>query len=186
MKVINSSTTVSLPENVKVSVEARTVTVTGPRGSLSKDFKTISVEIIKTNARTLTLSLWFAGRKHLACLGTVSTHIKNMIKGVTVGFQYHMRMCHTHFPINVSVTADKQTVEIRNYLGERILRKVPLLEGCTAELLDPKEIVIRGTNVENVSQCAATIQQSTSVTNKDIRKFLDGMYVSERTIIKSK
>jgi len=31
-----------------------------------------------------------------------------------------------------------------------------------------------------LSRSAANIQQSTSVKNKDIRKFLDGIYVSER------
>lgn len=30
---------------------------------------------------------------------------------------------------------------------------------------------------------AALIQQSTTVKNKDIRKFLDGIYVSEKTTI---
>ena len=30
---------------------------------------------------------------------------------------------------------------------------------------------------------AALIQQSTSVKNKDIRKFLDGLYVSEKTTV---
>lgn len=30
---------------------------------------------------------------------------------------------------------------------------------------------------------AALIQQSTTVKNKDIRKFLDGLYVSEKTTV---
>ena len=37
-----------------------------------------------------------------------------------------------------------------------------------------------GNDIEAVSQSAALIQQSTTVKNKDIRKFLDGMYVSEK------
>ena len=37
-----------------------------------------------------------------------------------------------------------------------------------------------GNSVEAVSQSAALIQQSTTVKNKDIRKFLDGVYVSEK------
>ena len=40
-----------------------------------------------------------------------------------------------------------------------------------------------GNSIDAVSQSAALIQQSTTVKNKDIRKFLDGLYVSEKTTI---
>jgi large subunit ribosomal protein L9e len=43
------------------------------------------------------------------------------------------------------------------------------------------ELVLTGNSLENVSQSAADIQQICRVRNKDIRKFLDGIYVSERT-----
>lgn len=42
------------------------------------------------------------------------------------------------------------------------------------------ELQITGNSLENVSQSAADIQQICRVKNKDIRKFLDGLYVSER------
>ncbi|KAG0252850.1 60S ribosomal protein L9, partial [Mortierella polycephala] len=47
------------------------------------------------------------------------------------------------------------------------------------------EIILIGNDVANVSQSAATIQQTTRVRNKDIRKFLDGIYVSQKGQIKS-
>ena len=42
---------------------------------------------------------------------------------------------------------------------------------------------MQGNSIEAVSQSAALIQQSTTVKNKDIRKFLDGLYVSEKTTV---
>jgi hypothetical protein len=45
------------------------------------------------------------------------------------------------------------------------------------------ELIITGNSVEAVSQSAALIQQLTTVKNKDIRKFLDGLYVSEKTTV---
>ena len=42
------------------------------------------------------------------------------------------------------------------------------------------ELQLTGNSIENVSQSAADIQQACPVRNKDIRKFLDGLYVSER------
>lgn len=45
------------------------------------------------------------------------------------------------------------------------------------------ELVIEGNSLEDVSRSAALIQQSTTVKDKDIRKFLDGLYVSEKTTV---
>ncbi|POS82939.1 ribosomal protein L6 [Erysiphe pulchra] len=42
------------------------------------------------------------------------------------------------------------------------------------------ELQLSGNCLENVSQSAADIQQICRVRNKDIRKFLDGLYVSEK------
>jgi len=42
------------------------------------------------------------------------------------------------------------------------------------------QLELTGNSLENVSQSAADIQQICRVRNKDIRKFLDGLYVSER------
>ena len=44
-------------------------------------------------------------------------------------------------------------------------------------------MIVYGNSIDAVSQSAALIQQSTTVKNKDIRKFLDGLYVSEKTTI---
>ena len=115
---------------------------------------------------------------------TICSHIENMITGVTKGFKYKMRFCYAHFPINVTMVQqnDKEIVEIRNYLGEKRVRRIELLEGVhyvrTADVKD--QIEISGIDITNVSLSCAQIQQSTTVRNKDIRKFLDGIYVSEK------
>ncbi|CAF4399925.1 unnamed protein product, partial [Adineta steineri] len=50
----------------------------------------------------------------------------------------------------------------------------------TASTKQKDELVLEGNDIELVSRSAALIQMSTSVKNKDIRKFLDGIYVSEK------
>lgn len=42
---------------------------------------------------------------------------------------------------------------------------------------------LQGNDIEKVSQSAALINGAAKVKNKDIRKFLDGIYVSERTTV---
>merc|ERR1719413_256058 len=130
--------------------------------------------------RYVQVDLWFATRKQLACVRTVCSHIENMIVGVTRGFLYKMRFVYSHFPINVTSAAGN--VEIRNFLGERRVRKVKLPEGVeyvrSADVKD--QIELSGIDITAVSLTAAKIQQATNVRHKDLRKFLDGIYVSEK------
>lgn len=165
---------------VEVEINARVVKVTGPRGSLTRDFKHINMDLRKVGKNSIRVDLWFATRKQLACVRTVCSHIDNMIVGVTRGFMYKMRFVYSHFPINVTLNGDE--VEIRNFLGEKRVRKVKLLEGVkyvrSADIKD--QIELSGNDITKVSLTAAQIQGQTIVRNKDIRKFLDGIYVSEK------
>ena len=70
----------------------------------------------------------------------------------------------------------------RNFLDEKLIRRVQMAEGVDVEASKnvKDELVLTGNSLENVSQSAADIQQICRVRNKDIRKFLDGIYVSER------
>merc|ERR1719158_108256 len=105
-----------------------------------------------------------------------------MIIGVTRGYQYKMRAVYAHFPINCAISEKDTLVEVRNFLGEKFVRRVRMHEGVTCKNSGNKdELVVEGNSLDAVSQSAALIQQSTTVKNKDIRKFLDGLYVSERT-----
>merc|ERR1739846_45020 len=131
---------------------------------------------------TLKVEKWFGKKKELAAVRTVCSHIQNMIKGVTVGFMYKMRAVYAHFPINCAVSEEGTLVEVRNFLGEKYIRKVKMAPGVTVEnsKAQKDELIISGNSIEMVSKSAALIQQSTTVKNKDIRKFLDGLYVSEK------
>eukprot|EP00537_Pseudo-nitzschia_pungens_P010165 CAMPEP_0172383340 /NCGR_PEP_ID=MMETSP1061-20121228/1225_1 /TAXON_ID=37318 /ORGANISM="Pseudo-nitzschia pungens, Strain cf. pungens" /LENGTH=197 /DNA_ID=CAMNT_0013111547 /DNA_START=118 /DNA_END=711 /DNA_ORIENTATION=+ len=191
MKTVLASRCVEIPEGVEVSVKSRVVTVTGKLGKLERDFKHIPMEcrlVTKTEETEggevektyIQVDLWFATRKQLACVRTVCSHVENMIVGVTRGFLYKMRFVYSHFPINVSTNAGN--VEIRNFLGERRVRKVKLPEGVEYVRSEnvKDQIELSGIDIVAVSLTAAKIQQATNVRNKDLRKFLDGIYVSEK------
>jgi len=185
MKDIRTEDTVTIPSDVQVSIKARLVTVTGPRGTLTKSMRHLNMEITRISRTKLRVLVWHGNRKHVACIRTVCSHIQNLITGVTKGYLYKMRYVYAHFPINVNVYEEGTLVEIRNFLGEKLVRKVQLLPGVKAEISKAQkdEILISGNDLENVSQSAASIQQITNVRDKDIRKFLDGIYVSEKTNI---
>jgi large subunit ribosomal protein L9e len=185
MKLIESSDIVVFPEGVTFTLSNRVLTVKGPRGVLKRDFRHASLDLTREGNNKLRVRKWFGISKELATIRTICSQIKNLIKGVTMGFRYKMRSVYAHFPINIALQDKGSLVEIRNFLGEKIVRRVQLPEGVVAAMSTKQkdELIVEGNDLELVSQYAARIQQSTSVKNKDIRKFLDGIYVSEKTTV---
>lgn len=74
-----------IPDAVEVTVKARIITVTGPRGTLTKNIRHVNMDVrlIKGKANKVTLAVWQGGRKHVACLRTIKSLIENLIIGVT-------------------------------------------------------------------------------------------------------
>ncbi|XP_031629486.1 60S ribosomal protein L9 [Contarinia nasturtii] len=188
MRTINSNQCVKIPRGIVASVKSRIVTIKGPRGILKRNFKHLALDIQMVSPRTLKVEKWFGTKKELAAVRTVCSHIQNMIKGVTYGFQYKMRAVYAHFPINCVTSQNNTVIEIRNFLGEKYIRRVEMAPGVTVvnSTKQKDELIIEGNDIEAVSGSAALIQQSTTVKNKDIRKFLDGLYVSEKTTVVQK
>jgi len=177
MKTILTSDVVEIPEGVTVSAKSRVVTVTGPRGTLTRSFKHLNIALSVTK-KVVKVDIWFGKKKQIAILNTICSHLRNLIIGVTKGFNYKMRFVYAHFPINVAL--ENGSVEIRNFLGEKRVRRVKLLPGVeyvrTKDVKDQIELI--GNDLQSVSLQAAQIWGATRVKNKDIRKFLDGIYVS--------
>jgi large subunit ribosomal protein L9e len=156
----------------------------GPRGVLTKDFKHLDVDAYladgEDGSKQLKVDVWFGKRATLASIRTLCSHVQNMITGTTVGFRYKVRLVYAHFPVNVNIEGKDKIVEIRNFLGEKRVRRVAMLEGVRV-VRNPAikdELLIEGNDLELVSRSAALCGQACLVKNKDIRKFLDGAYVS--------
>ncbi|XP_042493631.1 60S ribosomal protein L9-like [Macadamia integrifolia] len=186
MKTIRTTESMDIPEGVKIKVKAKQIEVEGPRGKLAKNFKHLNLDfhLIKDDEgkQKLQVEAWFGSRKTTAAIRTALTHVRNLITGVTKGYCYKMRFVYAHFPINASITNSNRSIEIRNFLGEKKVRKVDMLDGVTVIRSEKvkDELILDGNDIELVSRSAALINQKCLVKNKDIRKFLDGIYVSEK------
>ncbi|CAI7819914.1 unnamed protein product [Closterium sp. NIES-54] len=120
MKTILASETMDIPKDVKLEIKAKKVRVTGPRGKLFRDFRHLNLDFqIVEEGTKLKVDAWFGTRKTMASIRTAISHVQNLIKGVTVGFKYKMRLVYAHFPINSSISSSADNIEIRNFLGEK-------------------------------------------------------------------
>ena len=176
MRAIETVKTVEIPEGVEGMLDGRLVTIKGEKGELTRDFSHAPIKI-QLDGKTVTVQASWPRKKEAALVGTVRSHIQNMIKGVTTGFTYKLKIVFSHFPITVKIIG--KTLIIENFIGERNPRKAKIM-GESTIIIKGDDIIVQGINLEDVSQTAANIQNSTKIRNKDPRVFLDGIYVYEQ------
>ncbi|KPV65442.1 MAG: 50S ribosomal protein L6 [Candidatus Bathyarchaeota archaeon BA1] len=176
MGAVEVAKSIEIPEGVEVSVDGKVVTVRGEKGELIRDFSHTPVSIRLQENLIMVQAKW-PQKREAALVGTVCSHIQNMIIGVTKGFTYKLKVVFSHFPISVKV--DGKTVKIENFTGERSPRVAKIM-GDTKVSVKDDDIILQGINVEDVSQTAANIERATKVKRKDPRVFLDGIYTYER------
>jgi large subunit ribosomal protein L6 len=177
MKIPELKAEVEIPEKVQVSVEGRTVKVTGPKGDLQRVFNFPRIDAKVENNHIL-LKVKDATRREKTQSGTMVSHLRNMVKGVTEGHVYKLKICSGHFPMNVSVSGD--TFTIKNFLGEKVPRTLKIKEGAAVKI-DGNDVIVESTDIETAGQVAADIEQLTRITNRDIRIFQDGIYIIEKS-----
>jgi len=168
--------TVDIPESIDVSVEGRQVSVTGPLGKLERDFSHAPVTIHLGDGKVSVEVRW-PDKMQAAMVGTVRSHVRNMIRGVQKGFTFKLKVVFAHFPVNVKVEGNRVVIE--NFGGERRPRVVDFGEGVRVSI-EGEDVVVKGIDLEKVSQTASEIEQATHIKKKDPRVFLDGIYVYER------
>lgn len=168
---------ITVPKNVAVTVTKKDVSVKGKLGELTKSFK---LERVKAEQKdeTLTLSMENAKTQEKANLGSIAAHIKNMVDGVERGHKYALKILYKHFPINVSIEKDR--VVIKNFAGEKKPRFAKIV-GSSKVTLKGDVIEVDGTDIEQVGQTAANIEQATRIKKKDIRIFQDGIFITKKS-----
>jgi len=167
---------VEIPEGVSVEINGNLVKVKGPKGELERVFDYPGIKIFEEDGK-LVVYKEFPRRKDIAIARTYKAHLNNMIKGVTEGFTYKLKVVYSHFPMTVKVQGD--TVLIENFLGEKAPRKAKILPGVTVKVMG-SEIIVESIDKEKAGQTAANIEQATRVKGRDRRVFQDGIYIVDK------
>lgn len=165
-----------IPEGIEIKKEGKTLFVKGHHGEASKEFNFGKLKFEKKDNKII-LSHPSSTRNDKRMINTITAHIKNLINGAQNKFEYQLKICSSHFPINVEVKGN--AVLIKNFLGEKTPRKCTMPKGAEVEV-NKDIITIKSSNKETAGQAAANFENATKVRNRDRRVFQDGIYITSK------
>jgi large subunit ribosomal protein L6 len=167
---------IDIPEDVEVEMKNSELIIRGKKGELKRKFSYPNV-FIKIENKKILINSTKNSRREKRIVNTFIAHIKNMINGVQKGFVCKLKICFSHFPMNVKMQGNEVLIE--NFLGERNPRKAKIIEGVNVTVKG-NEIIVEGTDIEKVGQTAVNIESATRIKGLDRRVFQDGIYIVEK------
>jgi large subunit ribosomal protein L6 len=144
---------VAIPAGVKVKVEGGRIQVEGPKGAklewawhpsinVSVDEKNKAIKVARPDDERLSRALH----------GTTRNIIRNMIEGVTKGYEKRLKIEGVGYQ---ALKQGKAVVLKVGYANDIVLTPP---DGVTADLPDPTTIVVKGADKQKVGQFAAEVR----------------------------
>ena len=121
-----------IPEGINVEIVDNVLVV-------KKEGKEIKRKInnmidFKIEGNKIILSCGRVRKTEKKIFGTMKAHVRNMIKGLEEGFKYKLQISNVHFPMNVSHDKAENVMVVKNFLGEKVNRKIKLIEGVDVKI----------------------------------------------------
>lgn len=165
-----------LPEGVAANKTDAVITIKGPEGEVKRELKALGVNI-GVEKNKITLAAKKATKREKKMLYTYRAHIKNMVLGVQKPWEYKLKICSGHFPISAEVK--NKTFILKNFLGEKMPRESAIPENVEVSV-SGADITITSPDKELAGKTASNFEQLTRITDKDLRRFQDGVYIIEK------
>ena len=127
---------VEIPGDVDVTIDYNTVCVKGSLGEVRRDFSHARVRLRLENGRVVVEAHW-PDKKRAATVGTIRSHIQNMMTGVVKGFTVKLKIVFAHFPVSVKIQDDRVIIE--NFQGERLVAAILGTQGAYYAMMDAIE-----------------------------------------------
>ncbi len=143
---------IEIPSDVDIDVaDDATVTVKGPRGTLSRRLRP-EMRIIRED-NVLRVERPSDEGFHRSLHGLTRTLIANMVEGVTKGYEKRLAIVG----VGYRAAMKGQDLEIAVGYSHPVIVSAP--EGIEFEVPSPAQIVVRGSDKETVGQVAANIRK---------------------------
>jgi len=141
---------ITVPSGVTVSIKKDQVTVTGPKGELSR---AISPDIaIDQQDNTLTVSRPSDNKEHRSLHGLTRSLVANMVEGVSSGFDKYLEI------VGVGYRAEKTGDKLTFRVGYSHLVEVSPLPGVSFAV-EGNRVKVSGIDKEVVGEMAARIRK---------------------------
>ncbi len=164
---------IQLPSGVNVTVDGNTITVKGPKGTLSrtlhKDMK-VTVE-----GNVVTIERPSDEKLHRSLHGTTRTVVANMVNGVTEGYSKSLEL------VGVGYRASKSGNKLVLNVGYSHPVEIVPEPGIEFEVPAQNKIIVKGIDKELVGQTAARIR---AVREPEPYKGKGIRYENERIMLK--
>ena len=159
---------VEIPEGVEITIDGEVI-VRGNGNEIKKKLFFPTVEN-KREENNVVLEPKKFSKREKKIINTFQSHITNIIKGIQETYSYKVKVCSSHFPMNVAVEGN--TLTVKNFLGEKVPRKAKIVKGVDVKV-EGDVIAITSVNKEAAGQTAANFEKCTRITNRDRRIFQD-------------
>jgi len=141
---------ITVPPGVTVSIAGRSITVTGPRGTLRRDLHPDM--IVRQEDATLRVERPSEAKIHRQLHGLTRTLVANMVEGVTNGYRKGLEIT------GVGYRAQKVGEKLQLSLGYSHPVEIDPPAGVAFELENPTRLAVVGIDKELVGQVAARVR----------------------------
>ncbi|MCI5050693.1 MAG: 50S ribosomal protein L6 [Candidatus Pacebacteria bacterium] len=141
---------IAIPNGVEITINGNDVAVKGPKGELSRSFKT-DVISLENKDGSIVLDKVTDTVFARALIGTYASHLMNMIHGVTEGFEKKLIVEGVGFRSEVK----GKNLEMALGFSHPVIMEIPEGISVTAE---KNVITVTGTDKERTMQFAAQIR----------------------------
>jgi len=142
---------VTLPKGVDATISGQTVSVKGPKGTLT--FTATDDVTLTQEDGTIKVTPRGSSKRARQQWGMARSMVENLTVGVTTGFKREMEL------VGVGYRAAMQGKDLKLSLGYSHDVIFPVPEGISIVTPKPTEIVIEGIDAQQVGQVAANIRE---------------------------
>ncbi|HRT81870.1 MAG TPA: 50S ribosomal protein L6 [Oscillospiraceae bacterium] len=141
---------ITIPAGVDVKIDGSTVTVKGPKGTLSQDVHpNMTLEL---EAGVLSVSRPDDNKENRSLHGLTRSLLANMVTGVSEGFKKELEVN------GVGFRAAMEGKELVLNVGYSHQIRMPEVNGITVEVPSPNKIIVSGADKQAVGQFAADVR----------------------------